>query len=82
MTQEEINNWRKNPTTKAFFKFLEDFKKKISDSVSEDIVSGNPPPQEYIIAAATRCEIYMDIININAEDFTNFYGEEDGEDNQ
>lgn len=73
LSAEEMDKWRKHPTTQKVLKFLNDFRAQISTNVANSIFAGEVVEEDAIRQSALRCEIMGDIIDLRASDILDFY---------
>ena len=76
MNQKNWDKWKEQPDTKAFFKFLGDYREQMGRDVALEVSSGSYMKKESIDRVTTHCGIYSDIEEMEFVDFENFYTEE------
>jgi hypothetical protein len=73
ITPESWASWKNNPTTKAFIKFLSDYRISIAKGFAERIGNGEVIPEEELRYAAILCGTYRDVEEARYEDVEQFY---------
>ena len=79
LSQKEMETWRNNPTTKKYFKYLNDYRLMLADSMASYLYDGILIDHENLKECALRCEILKDIEDVEFDDIENFYKEEEKE---
>lgn len=83
ITPESWVAWKSNPSTKAFFQYIEDFREQAAKSIAISLASGCAPNMDLVTEVALRCQIYGDLEGLSFKDIEDFYNpEKEGESNE
>lgn len=73
MSIEEFGQWKTNPTTEKFFRWLNDRRIQMAEDVAASLAAGVTIEKSYADDVALRCEIYLDLESLDFGDIANFY---------
>ena len=72
-SKEDYLEWKTNPQTKKFLKYLEDFSQRLAQNHNDLFVMGNRCSEEDFYRDSERAKTLDDIINLDIEDIEGFY---------
>ena len=70
-------NWKNQPVTKRFFKYITDYRNETGKWFGDDVSNGVMPPAEETEIAVQRCQVYNDIADLTQDEINEFYKEDD-----
>lgn len=75
LTEEQVKEWKENPISEIFFKYLADQVKETSTLLAERIADGGVVYPEEQIQISTECVTLQRITEIDASEINEFYEE-------